>query len=776
MLRRPLSEIELKQDDVDELKATLLRMGKKFFDDEGNTVEGGPSSFGARTFPDRQRGSGGFRENSSDGPAKRYFNQDGDGAPPKKFHKKFDDESAGEPQSEEKKKLYEGTVEMNSYGYQRKPWQRNSNSNYEPRGGFSGGRGGRRSWGENREDNGEGGGFGGGRRNRGDRREDNGEEGGFGGGRGGRSNWGDRSEDNGEEGRSFPRRRRNWNEEEEAVEEEQSEPKKKLMRWVNVNLRHWRIIIRNLPFQTTKEDLEKACTPFGEFTEVVLPKCKDKKFPKSCAGFGFVQYKTEEDADKALKGLNESKIHGRRIAADWTMPKDTYETAKHEEKEELEKKVKVEKTDEDEKKNEKKGKTKDEKKMEVDDDSDAEEDKDEDMEMEKDHDDSENDDEEKSDEDEEDEEKSDDEDEEGKGKRPPRKEDTAVVEKRVIFLRNLSFQTTDESLKEAMEEYGSVKLAIVCKFGDSGHSKGTGFVHFETPDEANKAIYAANGGELSIDGRSINASLALPKEEATKLDKEKHATSTKDKRNLLLARVGVIREGTAAANGMSKGDAEKRKKQVQSMRKKLENLHMFISPTRLAIHNLPFTLTDDKLRELCEKSAGEGASVVECRIWRDLNNLDEKGVARSRGYGFVAFSSHSSALACLHALNNNATTFTNERRPIVEFSIENLQALKMRESRMGAKAAAKVTRENPSVLKEVTKTTSKMMKAGMKPLPLRMNAKIRTRVPKKKDKKKGGEKKKKEDKGEKKEENGGAKKKVGKSGKKTLAKYLSLST
>lgn len=71
----------------------------------------------------------------------------------------------------------------------------------------------------------------------------------------------------------------------------------------------------------------------------------------------------------------------------------------------------------------------------------------------------------------------------------------------------------------------------------------------------------------------------------------------------------------------------------------------FISPTRLAIHNLPFTLTDDKLRELCEvrnvtslfswmncgnliwsiqKSAGEGASVVECRIWRDLNNLDEK--------------------------------------------------------------------------------------------------------------------------------------------------------
>ncbi|GMS84571.1 hypothetical protein PENTCL1PPCAC_6746, partial [Pristionchus entomophagus] len=741
------------------------QMGKKFFDDDGNTVEGGPSSFGSRSFSDNQRGrGGGFRGGrDSNAPSKRYYDQDSEGAPPKKFHKKVDNESSAAPQSEEKKKLYEGTVDMSSYGYQRKPCQRNGygGSNSDSRGSFSGGRGGQRNWRDRRDDN----------------NEEEGSNfecrGGFSDGRGGQRSWRDgREENNGEEG-GFTRRRRNWHEE-EVVEEEEPEPKQKLMRWVNVNLRHWRIIIRNLPFQTTKEDLEKACTPFGEYTEVVLPKCKDKKFPNSCAGFGFVQYKTEEEAEKGLKGLNEAKIHGRKIAADWTMPKDTYETAKHEEKEELAKKVKVEKT-EDGGKKEKKGK-----KKEVDEESEKEDEDDEDIEMEKDEDDSEDDDEEKSDEDEE---KSEDEDEDGEGKKGegkvPRKEDNAVAEKRVIFLRNLSFQTTDESLKDAMKEYGSVKLAIVCKYGDSGHSKGTAFVHFETPQEANKVIYAANGGEIYIDGRSINASLAIPKDEATKLDKEKHAKASKDSRNLLLARVGVIREGTEAAKGMSKSDAEKRRKLVQSMRKKLENLHMFISPTRLVIHNMPFSLTDDKLRELCEKAGGEGASVVECRIWRDLHNLDDKGVARSRGYGFVAFSSHSAALACLHSLNNNAETFTNERRPIVEFSIENLQALKMRESRLGAKAAAKEQRENPSVLKEVTKTTSKMMKAGMKPLPLRMNAKIRTRVPKKKDKKKGGEKKtkKKEEKGgERKEENMGAKKKVGKSGKKTLAKYLSLSS
>ncbi|GMT15045.1 hypothetical protein PFISCL1PPCAC_6342, partial [Pristionchus fissidentatus] len=203
-------------------------MGKQFFDDDGNTVEGGPSSFG-RSFPNKERGRGGNfrggqrRDNDSGG--KRYFDQDSEGGPPHKFHKKFDDGEGETTQSEDKKKLYENTVDMSSYGYQRKPWQQRD------RGGFSGGRGGRSNWGDRRqEDNGEDGGsnereggfrggrggFRGGRREWGDKREEeNGEEGGgFSGGRGGfrggrggggfrggRRDWGDRrEEDNGEEG------------------------------------------------------------------------------------------------------------------------------------------------------------------------------------------------------------------------------------------------------------------------------------------------------------------------------------------------------------------------------------------------------------------------------------------------------------------------------------------------------------------------------------------------------------------------------------------------
>lgn len=70
------------------------------------------------------------------------------------------------------------------------------------------------------------------------------------------------------------------------------------------------------------------------------------------------------------------------------------------------------------------------------------------------------------------------EEEDGKKKKRPIQEkkktrlDTAIEEERVVFLRNLSFETTEEALKEEVSKFGSVELAIICKFKDSGHSKG----------------------------------------------------------------------------------------------------------------------------------------------------------------------------------------------------------------------------------------------------------------------------------------------------------------
>ncbi|VDN26367.1 unnamed protein product [Gongylonema pulchrum] len=94
--------------------------------------------------------------------------------------------------------------------------------------------------------------------------------------------------------------------------------------------RSWRLMMRNLPFQTKEQDLHDICKNIGPVTEIVLPKCKDSRFPDSCAGFAFIQFKKRPDAIKALETLNMSEVKGRKIAVDWALPKDTYETAKHE--------------------------------------------------------------------------------------------------------------------------------------------------------------------------------------------------------------------------------------------------------------------------------------------------------------------------------------------------------------------------------------------------------------------------------------------------------------
>ncbi|PIO74597.1 hypothetical protein TELCIR_03392 [Teladorsagia circumcincta] len=75
---------------------------------------------------------------------------------------------------------------------------------------------------------------------------------------------------------------------------------------------------------------------------------------------------------------------------------------------------------------------------------------------------------------------------------------------------------------------------------------------------------------------------------------------------------------------MSSEDAAKRQRLAELSRKKLENLHMFISPTRLMLHNLPSSMTDEKLRQICREAAGKLSHITECRIWKDTSKLDSK--------------------------------------------------------------------------------------------------------------------------------------------------------
>ena len=74
----------------------------------------------------------------------------------------------------------------------------------------------------------------------------------------------------------------------------------------------------------------------------------------------------------------------------------------------------------------------------------------------------------------------------------------------------MSYQTTEESLRAAFAQAGTVVSAIVIKDKFSGQSKGFGFVEMSNQEEASKAIELLDNKDL--DGRTIKVNEAKPME------------------------------------------------------------------------------------------------------------------------------------------------------------------------------------------------------------------------------------------------------------------------
>ncbi len=82
-----------------------------------------------------------------------------------------------------------------------------------------------------------------------------------------------------------------------------------------------------------------------------------------------------------------------------------------------------------------------------------------------------------------------------------------------IYVSNLSFNVTDEDLNEYFAEYGEVTSAKVILDKFTQKSRGFAFVEMSDDEAANKAIKELDGA--SVDGRTINVSVAKPREERT---------------------------------------------------------------------------------------------------------------------------------------------------------------------------------------------------------------------------------------------------------------------
>jgi len=75
-----------------------------------------------------------------------------------------------------------------------------------------------------------------------------------------------------------------------------------------------------------------------------------------------------------------------------------------------------------------------------------------------------------------------------------------------VYVGNLSWNTTDDTLRQAFSEFGQVLDSIVMRDRDTGRSRGFGFVTFSSGPEADGAINGLN--EQELDGRRIKVNLA----------------------------------------------------------------------------------------------------------------------------------------------------------------------------------------------------------------------------------------------------------------------------
>ena len=77
-----------------------------------------------------------------------------------------------------------------------------------------------------------------------------------------------------------------------------------------------------------------------------------------------------------------------------------------------------------------------------------------------------------------------------------------------IYVGNLSYQATEDDLRDAFGEYGNVSRVSVVMDRETGRSRGFAFVEMPNDDEADRAINELNDREIA--GRAVRVNEAKP--------------------------------------------------------------------------------------------------------------------------------------------------------------------------------------------------------------------------------------------------------------------------
>ena len=80
-----------------------------------------------------------------------------------------------------------------------------------------------------------------------------------------------------------------------------------------------------------------------------------------------------------------------------------------------------------------------------------------------------------------------------------------------IYVGNLSYNATEDQLRDAFGAFGEVTSVAIIKDRETGRPRGFAFVEMEDSDAAQRAIEGVNG--QPIDGRPVNVNEARPRQD-----------------------------------------------------------------------------------------------------------------------------------------------------------------------------------------------------------------------------------------------------------------------
>ena len=75
----------------------------------------------------------------------------------------------------------------------------------------------------------------------------------------------------------------------------------------------FKLIVKNLAFQATTNEVNDLFSPFGRITNIRMP----KKRTGLHRGFAFIDFSTREEASNAMNALKRSHLYGRHLVIDW---------------------------------------------------------------------------------------------------------------------------------------------------------------------------------------------------------------------------------------------------------------------------------------------------------------------------------------------------------------------------------------------------------------------------------------------------------------------------